>query len=143
MISSPAHPGTESRRFRGISALEALDVYICKNIICTKRKTQKQLAFRPMKGFATAPTAVEVSAALEWLLARVGLPPGQYVRISPIPVGLGLMYRVEVSASAEPALSKALLAILGYRIQVNGGSFCLYQIEAQLVAGATKRSDVA
>ena len=52
------------------------------------------------------------------------------------------MYQVEVPTAAEPALSKALLAILGYRVPVHTGSFRLYEIEAQLVVGATKHSDV-
>jgi hypothetical protein len=94
-------------------------------------------------GLATAPTAVEVKAALQWHLSRAGLPPGHDLRVSQIPLGVGLMYHVEVSAAAEPALSKALLAILGYRVPVHGGSFRLYEIEAQLVVGATKRSDIA
>jgi hypothetical protein len=53
------------------------------------------------------------------------------------------MYQVEVCAQAEPALSKALLAILGYRIPVHNGSFRLYAIEAQLLVGAAEHSDVA
>jgi len=92
-------------------------------------------------GSATAPTAVELDAALERLLNRAGLAPGHDVRVSPISVGLRVMYQVEASSAAQPALSKALLAILGYRIQVNRGSFRLYEIEAQLVVGAAKRSD--
>jgi hypothetical protein len=94
-------------------------------------------------GSATAPIAGEVSAALERLLARAGLPAGGDLCVSSIPVGLSWMYQVEVRLAAELALSKALLAILGYQIPVHNGSFRLYAIEAQLVMGAAKRSDVA
>jgi hypothetical protein len=52
------------------------------------------------------------------------------------------MYSVEVSAAAETVLSKALLAILGYRVPAHGGSFTLYQVEAQLVIGATKHPGI-
>ena len=138
MTSSPGY-----RKQKGLVAISALDIYICKNIICTNRQRQKQVAFRSVTGLATAPTAGEVSVALERLLARAGLRRGHDLRVSPIPVGLSLMYQVEVPAAAEPALSKALLAILGYRVPVLSGSFRLYEIEAQLVLGATKRSDVA
>jgi len=96
----------------------------------------------PVTGFATAPAAVEVSAALDQLLTRAGLPPGQYVRVSPTPAGPSLMYWVEVSAAAESTLSKALLAILGYRVPAHGGSFTLYQVEAQLVIEATKHPGI-
>jgi hypothetical protein len=96
----------------------------------------------PVTGFATAPAAVEVNAALDQLLTRAGLPPGQYVRVSPTPAGPSLMYWVEVSAAGESALSKALLAILGYRVPAHSGSFTLYQVEAQLVINATKHSGI-
>jgi hypothetical protein len=33
-----------------------------------------------------------------------------------------------VSGAGEPALEKALLAILGYRIEAHGGSFTLYEV---------------
>jgi hypothetical protein len=89
------------------------------------------------------PTAVELSEALNTFLERAGLLTGHDVRVSPTPAGLGSMYWVEVSAAAEPALSKALLAILGYRVPTHGGAFRLYEIEAQLVVGATKQSGVA
>jgi hypothetical protein len=52
------------------------------------------------------------------------------------------MYWVEVSEAAEPALAKALLAILGYRVPAHGGSFTLYQVEAQLIIGATKHPGI-
>ena len=95
-----------------------------------------------MTSFATAPAAVEVNAALDQLLTRAGLPPGHYVRVSPTPGGPSLMYRVEVSAAAETALSKGLLAILGYRVPAHGGSFTLYQVAAQLIIAATKRPGI-
>ncbi len=53
------------------------------------------------------------------------------------------MYWVEVSAAAESALSKALLAILGYRVPAHGGSFTLYQVEAQLIIEAAKHSGIS
>ena len=124
-------------------SLSALDIYICKNIISRNPRKQRKVTFRSVTSPATVPTAGEVNAALEWLLSRAGLSPGHDLRVSPIPVGLSLMYEVEVPAAAEPALSKGLLAILGYRVPVRSGSFRLYEVEAQLVVGATKHPDVA
>jgi len=89
-----------------------------------------------------APTAVEVGAALQWLLTRAGFAAGHEVRVSRVPSGLGSVYWVEVAASTEGVLSKALLEILGYRVPTHVGSFRLYTIEAQLVVAATRHSDV-
>jgi hypothetical protein len=138
MTGSPVY-----RKGGGIGGHLALDIYICKNIIGTNRQRQRQAPFGSVTDPAFAPTAGELNAALKRLLARTGLPPGGDLRVSSMPAGFGLMYQVEVLAAAEPALSKALPAILGYQIPVHNGSFRLYAIEAQLLVGAAKHSDVA
>jgi hypothetical protein len=96
-----------------------------------------------MTGSSTAPTAVDVEAALDNLLTRAGLPPGQYLSVSPVPAGPGMTYSIVVSEAGEPALEKALLAILGYRVKAHCGSFALYEVEAQIILGAAKRQAIS
>jgi hypothetical protein len=54
-----------------------------------------------------------------------------------------MTYSVVVSEAGEPALERAFLAILGYRIEAHGGSFTLYEVEAQIILGAARRQGKA